>query len=339
MAKNQPVQATTQVGIVNGTTEGYATLAALAAEINTNTTYTASLNGDVLTLTANGGPNSSVNLSALIKGHIRDDLTGCFNDNNITFEETDVLENAESFMVLDTNVAGCKQVREVFNIADQLRRIFNLNIVDCLDQNFPQANEECGAIEQLGVLDDGAGCYKIVRISQDSTRIDRTNSNSVFGNAAYTQFIPADPTDDTTWYRRGDLITDQNNGTIDNAKITPNIVMDLTFTVDCDGQYTFEHDFVSFYDPSAANGNGRASTIMIELDGVWQAGNLGRFTSHESRHEANNRFNLTAGSHTIRLMVAKDSGIAVNGTTQPAQYVATNGTVTNNSLVVTQAVA
>lgn len=219
------------------------------------------------------------------------------------------------------------------SLSDQCYEIAQLSPTDC-------------EIMKVGFSKDGEGCGKFVTYTDTERRISIDNSRSVYGDV-HSIFIPAQALDGTidasTVYTRGELLADQNAGTVDRTKLDSNKIWEHTFEIVCDGVYDITFTGFPVFEPIANGGAGRSSLIVLEIDGtfpVTASGTnilaFGDFTNFESKLDDSTPRFFAAGTHTVSGYVIRNGA-----STEPARLrlAFSSATVGNNNTQILKSIA
>lgn len=242
--------------------------------------------------------------------------TGCGGDTGELFHSTNrctprfdpAAANAVMSEIL--NVVNCAgntyNCARLDNLCLAIRELIDDELHDCIPTAFPSATG-C-TIQYLVLSTDAAGCRRIAVYNEEDALLATTGTCSVWpvGN----RNLPADPTNPNTYYTTQDLSADVVGGTIDESKLTPNILAQMVINVPCPNmQIEFELSGSVVFEPNANGGDGRASAITVRVDGDFPLSanqivpRLARFTNFESQIATTSRLVLSQGAHTLQFYV------------------------------------
>ena len=192
-------------------------------------------------------------------------------------------------------------------------------ITGCLPCTFPPSSQAC-RIEQLVLEVDAAGCQRIARYSAASSAIGFFGSNTVWPiNSNIAR--PATPSNAATYYNVYELYTDVIAGTVNEAKLTDNLIAQGNVTVACDQSVEIRAFGTTVFDPTLAG----TSAFVARIDGQFRhygglINRIGGWTSFDNSVDVSVLETLSAGSHNIKVYVlafdpskpAAQIGVGVN---------------------------
>lgn len=194
------------------------------------------------------------------------------------------------------------------NLCSAIEEMSRRSLFECLDRDFPTSQNQC-SVEYLVLGTDSNGCKRISRYSQASAQLARVENSSVWGtNKPYTQ-LPENPATEASYYNQESLWTAQRTGTVDMARLTPNWIFHLDFTLACASTVTLFCETNTVLNP-VQNGNaGAASVLTYSIDGVFPtpASQVVPFvvawTNFQTNSQGQTTVNLSAGRHILDFYV------------------------------------
>ena len=197
------------------------------------------------------------------------------------------------------------------NLCLGINGMIDNRLTGCLDIEFPDITGACSFkyLAIANVIDENGNlCQKISTYSPQSSLLGYATNKSVWGTAVGAFSLPRNPSDDNTFYWFTDLNEAVRSGTVNEAKLTSNKLVQLTVNIPC-AQMDVELEFnqIVNFNPKINSGGGAMAIAVFRIDGEFSLGannevrNLGVYTNFERENSNTITVSLSQGAHTIEV--------------------------------------